>query len=247
MQYLIYQITNNINGSIYVGAHKTLNENDSYMGGGHRIKASIAKYGLENFSKTILERCETAEQMFIREREIVNEEFLKRPDVYNLVVGGWGGDKGGGQSRARKMKTDEEFLERMKKIASDGHKKYGYEEVFIKYPDIQKSGIEAARTPEAKEKRRLTQIEIKFKQGENNHNFGKRWITNGIENLQIGKTDAIPESWQLGKTVPEEKSFKNTKMWITDGTNNRQIFKSVEIPDGWRAGFARNGNFSSKK
>lgn len=52
--YLIYQITNNINGKIYIGKHETFKIDDNYFGSGIKIQAAIKKYGLENFTKTIL-------------------------------------------------------------------------------------------------------------------------------------------------------------------------------------------------
>jgi hypothetical protein len=36
--------------------------------------------------------------------------------------------------------------------------------------------------------------------GENNHNYGKMWITNEIINLMIYKNDIIPEGFRKGKT-----------------------------------------------
>lgn len=91
MFYYLYEIRNKINGKIYVGVHKTKNINDGYMGSGKIIKAAIQKHGIENFKKVILETFENAEAMYTKEKEIVNEEFLAREDVYNLRCGGSGG------------------------------------------------------------------------------------------------------------------------------------------------------------
>ena len=69
----------------------TNDKDDDYMGSGIRIRRAIEKYGIENFEKTILFECESADEMNAKEAEIVNEDFIARDDVYNIKLGGDGG------------------------------------------------------------------------------------------------------------------------------------------------------------
>src|SRR6516164_1049253 len=91
MHYLIYKITNNLNGRFYIGSHKTKNINDDYMGSGKYLLRAIEKYGKENFSKEILFVFSSAKEMYAKEAEIVNEDFLVSENTYNLRIGGFGG------------------------------------------------------------------------------------------------------------------------------------------------------------
>ena len=108
MKYIVYKTTNlkcMIDGHnyIYVGVHK-VNENrieDNYLGCGvyaHRDKTylkpytnfqyAVKKYGPKAFKREILYIFDTAEEAYKKESEIVNENFLKLPYVYNMVLGG---------------------------------------------------------------------------------------------------------------------------------------------------------------
>ena len=89
--YTIYCTTNLINNKIYIGKHKTTDPYDDYLGSGLHITASIKKYGKENFSKEVLFIFDNAEEMELKEIELVNETFIKRSDTYNKAQGGQGG------------------------------------------------------------------------------------------------------------------------------------------------------------
>jgi len=91
MYYYLYLITNLVNNKIYIGVHKTNDLNDGYMGSGKIIIQAIKKYGINNFKKTILETFDTYEDALSKEKEIVNEEFLREENTYNLKLGGVGG------------------------------------------------------------------------------------------------------------------------------------------------------------
>ena len=52
--YIVYKITNQINGKFYIGVHATSDVNDGYMGSGKYLKRAQNKHGIENFTKEIL-------------------------------------------------------------------------------------------------------------------------------------------------------------------------------------------------
>jgi len=88
--HVVYKTTNIVNNKIYIGLHSTNNIQDRYLGSGWVLKEAIKKYGRDKFVKKILYVYHTREKARSKEAEIVDEEFCKRLDTYNLAVGGMG-------------------------------------------------------------------------------------------------------------------------------------------------------------
>lgn len=90
MSYFVYITTNLVNGKRYIGLCSTGRKN--YLGSGVLLKKAIAKYGIENFKREILEICENKEDLRLAEIKWI-EEFgaVESDQFYNLDKGGHGG------------------------------------------------------------------------------------------------------------------------------------------------------------
>jgi hypothetical protein len=105
LKYIVYCTTNTINKKIYIGVHKT-NPNifDGYLGNGcynnkpstyanpkTKFQYALKKYGVHNFIRTTIQIFDNEIDAYQLEELIVNKEFLKRKDVYNMITGGYSG------------------------------------------------------------------------------------------------------------------------------------------------------------
>lgn len=102
MKYIVYQTVNKVNNKIYIGVHGTCKDDfDGYIGCGVDIfrpatylnpktpfQCAVKKYGIKNFIRTTIKEFNNMENAYKLEEELVNENFLKREDVYNLAKGG---------------------------------------------------------------------------------------------------------------------------------------------------------------
>jgi hypothetical protein len=223
MYYYVYQITNLINGKIYVGKHKSAKHpfDNDYYGSGKQISAAIEKYGKENFKKEVLHFCSSLEEMSNREAEIVTEDFVKRKDTYNMHKGGPGGwDHYNG---TKKHKTNSS--KGGKKRARDPSNPFYNAEFQKKYnwtrsPEHMELMNERAKDPEAIAKRKATFKKRGHSQGEKNSQFGRIWISNVLtkEVKRIKINDDIPEGWVRGK-----KGHTITKCWVNNGVKEHYI------------------------
>lgn len=101
-KYIVYKTTNTVNNKIYIGVHlEDLNSPNKYIGCGiysntskckTHFQNAVKKYGYDKFKREILFTYPNSEEgmelAYSKEAELVNEEFIKRNDVYNMQVGG---------------------------------------------------------------------------------------------------------------------------------------------------------------
>ena len=222
MYYIIYKVTNKLDGKIYIGSHKTKKLDDGYMGSGKYLRRAQEKYGIENFTKEILFVFDTPELMYAKEAELVNEDFLVNENTYNLKKGGFGGwDYINNDEQLRKIKNKKARANTDKIL----EEKYGPEW----RTTLAKMGS-AGRTIESIKKRKQTLIEkygspgtkpflgkchsedskqligIKnsvHQSGQGNSQFGTRWIHN-LElkiSKKISKDEPLPAGWILGRKI----------------------------------------------
>lgn len=95
----IYKITNSVNGKIYIGQsidieerwyqHKYKAFDEKEKGYNSAIHAAMRKYGIENFSIEIIEKCESI-LLDERERFWIKELNCLSPNGYNILEGGQG-------------------------------------------------------------------------------------------------------------------------------------------------------------
>lgn len=195
MFYTIYKTTNQINGKFYVGAHKTEDLNDDYLGSGKLLKRAIEKWGIDNFSKEILFVFETAEEMFAKEAELVTDDFLSENNTYNLKVGGFGGFDYINQSdivcsRNRTIAKKRTYKEPLF-VSNNAKKPWASKNLNRKNWSGLKHTEESKR--KISDKLKLASV------GEKNSQYGTMWINDGIVCKKIKKHEEIPTRWKRGR------------------------------------------------
>jgi hypothetical protein len=207
--HFIYKTTNLKNGKFYVGMHSTNNLNDGYLGSGKRLRRSINKNGVENFNIEYLEFFDNRIDLVNREKELINEELLKDPMCMNLKPGG----EGGFMNEIHREKffkialSDNIDKKRSKKGALITHTKRKNDLDFDKkWRESLSKGLKGntiwlGKKHTEETKRKISEkLKLRSK-GENNSQFGTYWITNGVENKKIKKSEPILNGWVKGRVT----------------------------------------------
>lgn len=207
----LYKTTNLINNKFYVGMHSTDNLDDGYIGSGKMLWFSIRKYGRENFKREILEFFESRVLLKEREKNYVNEKFIKDPMCMNLMIGGGEGgffdpnhmmkcSAAGNKALALKVKNDPAFLETRKQLGRDTLKKLHESGWSNSYGFKGKSHSEEF-------KKYIGELNAANQTGKGNSQYGTCWINNPTkkENKKI-KLDEV-QNWISKGWIKGRKFF----------------------------------------
>lgn len=201
MKYHIYKTTNKATGRFYVGYHQSADiEKDPYLGSGLRLRNEIKKYGEESFTREILFDFDTEKEATTKEAEIVNENFLKDPNVLNLACGGRGG------SSVAACLTPEQRKQNGKKAAKALRGRSKETHTYLK-----DSGIKASKTYNAKsdEEKDL----LKKKSLEWRNDSGK--VEDAIKKTALKNTGKNKENCE-GKRIQSEKLSAHMNGWMAE-------------------------------
>ena len=101
-KYIVYLTINKINRKIYIGVHGITSEKwDYYLGNGvyankpssykkskTPFEFAVNKYGPDNFERITLKTFDILQDALNFESELVDLDFIKRKDTYNIALGG---------------------------------------------------------------------------------------------------------------------------------------------------------------
>ncbi len=191
MFYTVYKTTNLINGKVYVGLHITSNLTDDYLGSGSQLKLAVKKYGKENFKREYIKICNSPEEMYELEADIVNEDFVKRSDTYNMKTGGIGGWDHWNGSEAH-LEASKRGGTTKSNRDTNPFKDPNWQKEFnsMRDPEIVKDLVRRANSPDAIAKKKATWKETGRGQGNKNSQYGTCWVTHSeLGNKKIDKND----------------------------------------------------------
>ena len=257
----IYLTTNLVNGKRYVGQHKSSEFNPDYKGSGIYLWNSIRKHGVENYTVEMLEECSSQEEM--NEKEVYWISFydaVKRKDFYNITAGGNNHNPYLGLSEEDRVKVGKKISkaisgtvyvnkdgitkkvrrEHLQEALDNGYSLGLSEERLEKFRGKNNPMYGRKHTNEARAK--MTKI------GETNNWYGKKWFTDGINNIFVKEGDPrLTDKFKPGRTMKKStkqgisSSMKGLTHITKDGVNKRVKEEEIEtyLSQGWRRGYQR--------
>ena len=192
--------------------HSTARLEDSYLGSGKILAASINKHGKSVNIKEILEWCENRDDLKRREREIVTLDSLSDKLCMNLKVGGEGGyppltsdqvqilSKIGRSAFLTKLQTDEAFKESFSEKVSEANR-IGHS--LGKLKSLGETCNWSGRTHRKETIDKMKDSHVGLQTGSKNSQFGTCWIKHKeLGTLKINKTELesyLSAGWVRGR------------------------------------------------
>jgi group I intron endonuclease len=210
----VYLTTNNLTNQQYIGDRTTYiePEKDNYFGSGVEIKNALKQQGRKNFTKIILEQCNT------RKEAGNKQEYYIKLYKTHISQGGYNVNWNGGTCNG-----DRKHSEEAKKKMQKSHKKFSNET--IKKMSQSHKGIKLSE--EIKNK-----ISLSLK-GNKNPNFGKETWMKGkkhteksLKKLSESHRGQIP--WNLGIPFSSEVKKKISASLSKENHPNWQKHLKVE-------------------
>jgi hypothetical protein len=228
--YFVYKTKCKVNEKIYIGAHKTKNINDGYIGSGTLLSNAIKKYGYEMFEREIIKFFDSEKEMYDYESILINEEFLKRNDIYNLSLGGLGGDRSKFISEEGKKRRSEKNAGPNNAYYGKRHSKKIREKISKKLLEKDENWRKSNASNAGKKnlgKTRSEETKIKYSEISKNRNsyicpYCKK---EGQYNAMIGYHG------EKCKMNPNAEK----RIWVNNGLKNKLVIES-NIPEGYNIG-----------
>jgi len=120
----IYEWTNNLNGTKYMGSHLG-KETDNYKGSGLRFRNAVKKYGIENFTRKILDRNIPEHLLLEREQYFLDLYKCSTSDEYYNIAEQAGGGRIGADYKKASKRMKEHNPNADGKARKEYIKKYG--------------------------------------------------------------------------------------------------------------------------
>jgi len=211
--YFVYKVVNIINNNFYIGAHRTKDINDNYLGSGKIIGKAIKKHGRNNFTREILKFFDTEQEMYDYEAEIVTFEFIQRRDTYNMKLGGYTippeGFNTKGREALRKKYAENPELKSLASLKSS-------ETLKMKYltGELTPTFLGKKHSSETKEKIKEAHAINGYQKGDKNSQRFSFWVFNEKgERKKVKKDGLIPEGFAVKISLSKPKKTFNLDVY----------------------------------
>jgi hypothetical protein len=238
--YTIYKITNLINQKFYIGAHKTDNLQDDYMGSGKLIKKAIARYGSKNFKKEYIYFFRTLGEMYHHESKLIQE----LNPAYNISMGvldGWSHVNAtrknylhnNRENSLQNLQYGKKLNNHAEKLQTDPlyRKQFSVKMSKIVQKRNNKTFLNKKHTEEAK--RKIGEAASKHQKSQGNSQFGKIWVSDPINEVTFkipqDQLDNYLKKGYLRKRILNWDKFHQQQNKASHKSNN----KKYEYAEYW--------------